>query len=130
MTSLRYQSLYEAGLLALEDKKLRTVLELAGIKSIAIYGMGHLGKILYYLLTKNSIKVAYALDKNTSIVIHGLEIIDPQIDELPDADMIIITAENDNKIIMQNLKAKSHAKMVLAKDFLDELLISNMTNLV
>lgn len=130
MASLKYKSLYEAGLLALEGKKLRIVLESAGIKSIAIYGMGYLGKILYHLLTKNSINVAYALDKNTSLVIPGLEIIDPQISELPETDIIIITTENDNKIIMQNLKAKSHAKMVLAKDFLDELLISNMTNSV
>lgn len=62
-----------------------------GYKNIAIYGMGELGNRLYDELKNSTVKVVYAMDTNYSVGYSDLDIKHLE-DELPETDVIVITA--------------------------------------
>jgi len=59
-------------------------------KTIAIYGVGNLGKRLYEELKNSSIKVKYAIDRDTSNKLMDLEVFSVE-DVLEDVDVIVVT---------------------------------------
>lgn len=61
-----------------------------GYHSIAIYGMGRLGSLLYEDLRDTDIEVKYAIDQDPYCTYPGLNVIKPE-DELKKVDAIIVT---------------------------------------
>lgn len=60
-------------------------------KSIAIYGMRELGTILYKELEDSDTTVNYFIDRQYSVCEMGVPVYNP-CDELPDVDVVVITA--------------------------------------
>ena len=61
-----------------------------GYHSIAIYGMGKLGSLLYDDLKDSSIEIRYGIDQDPYATYPGLNIINPN-DDLEDVDVIVVT---------------------------------------
>jgi len=75
-----------------------------GIKSIAIYGLGHYGKEFIYLKNKFDVELVYGIDKCESMIrdipTYMLE------DELPDVDAVIVTLNKRYKEVDSFLQGK------------------------
>jgi NADH/NAD ratio-sensing transcriptional regulator Rex len=86
-----------------------------GYNSIAIYGMGALGSLLYEELEKDGIKVAFVIDNNKGVFcqcpVYSLE------DEIPNVDMVLITVEIQVAEIINQL-AKKGIKCISFQHFL------------
>lgn len=61
------------------------------LMNIAIYGMGHLGKLLYEQLRDSRVSVSYIIDQN-KIALNDPVPVYSNNDILPDTDAIIVTA--------------------------------------
>lgn len=62
-----------------------------GYNTMAIYGMGSLGEILFFSLCKNkNIHIKYGLDQKKSIKIEGLNIYSLE-DQLEQVDLVVVT---------------------------------------
>lgn len=66
------------------------LLQEAGYKQIAIYGIGNIGERLNNSLRNSNIEVIYAIDKNASDSETGLKVYSSK-DSLPKVDAIIVT---------------------------------------
>jgi Glycosyltransferases involved in cell wall biogenesis len=87
-----------------------------GMQSAAIYGCAILGRALYDEL-KQEIEVKYFIDKNvnayrTEIPIYSLQ------DELPEADVIIVTLIDEAEEVKERLTGISQAKVLVLKDWI------------
>jgi len=80
--------------------------------TIAIYGMGYLGKHLYKELMSKDIPVAYAIDQKDK-KIQGLKVFKPD-DELIKVDMIIVTPFLDYEIIYKFLNERGIADGIIS----------------
>lgn len=60
-------------------------------KTIAIYGMGYLGKSLYVELNDSEINIAYIIDKNKKNIDVDVDVYGPE-DILPKVDLVIVTS--------------------------------------
>lgn len=74
-----------------EGKTVSDYLRENGFRTIAIYGMGYLGKRLYDELKDSEIEVRYAIDKNADNLYLELDVISPD-ENMPEVDLIIVTA--------------------------------------
>lgn len=61
-----------------------------GYRSIAIYGMGRMGGMLYEELKNSDIEVKYGIDRSPYCTYPGLDIIEPE-DKLQKVDVIVVT---------------------------------------
>ncbi len=84
-------------------------------ETAAIYGMGDMGKKLFWELQREGVAVPYTLDKN--IEDDEYKII-PLTDNLPDADVIIVTAVSSFNEIYLDLKNKFDGEIVNIEDML------------
>ena len=84
-------------------------------ESIAIYGMGELGKRLYEELKNQGKKVAFVLDKCAKGVDPTLNVCKMD-KELPDVDVIVVTPTFDYAAIEKQLAGISNAKILSIKD--------------
>lgn len=89
------------------------------IETVAVYGMGFLGRHLLRDLNKSQIKVRYVIDKYKKNVL-GYEWVNPD-DELPSVDAIIITIVNEYDEICARLKDKTDAKLINLEELVYEL---------
>lgn len=87
--------------------------------SVAIYGMGMIGKHLLHELNKENIHVNYGIDRNVRVA-DGLKIYRPESEIIPSVDAIIVTAYGFNDIYIV-LKDKFWGKILYLEDILDEL---------
>lgn len=87
-----YQLLNQWLILKQEGKLLDKYFVDNGYKTVAIYGMGEMGNRLYDEL-KNSeeVQVKYAVDQNKASIYSELELLAME-DEMPEADVIVVTA--------------------------------------
>lgn len=85
-----------------------------GIGSVAIYGLGMLGKHLRYQLQQDGFPVRYAIDQQTEQGHGDLEVYALD-DDLPAADAVLVTVLYDYAAIRASL-ADRHAWRVLALD--------------
>ena len=84
-------------------------------ESIAIYGMGELGKRLYEELKNQGKKVDFVLDKAAKGIDPSLNVC--KLDaKLPDVDVIVVTPIFDYTSIEEQLKQVSDAKIISIKD--------------
>lgn len=99
--------------LTLRDRKITvdTFLKKKGVKTIAIYGAGILGRHLYYELRDTEITIACFLDQNRKADISGVKTIVPE--ELAEAvDVIVITPILEYEKIKNNLKQRCDRDMI------------------
>ncbi len=90
------------------------------IHSIAIYGIGMLGKHLLKELENGSIQIAYAIDRRTDIHL-TIPVYNPD-DKLPPVDAIIITATYAFSEICSQLKEKGYERIVSLEEIIMEMM--------
>lgn len=102
----------------LQGKTLCTYLEQGEFSNIAIYGLGILGTPLVHEMNNHHIQVAYGIDqdenkrKKFEFPVYRLQ------DELPEADLIIVTVEYAFAQIKQQLMEKSKCKIISLNELL------------
>ena len=84
-----------------------------GYKTIAVYGMGELGNRLYEELKETEIIIKYGIDKNGGF--GEIEILDID-DELPEVDVVVVTAVFDFDKIEGNLRDKVNCPVISLED--------------
>ncbi|MCM1499966.1 MAG: hypothetical protein NC124_16000 [Clostridium sp.] len=89
-------------------------------KTVAIYGMGEMGNRLYdELKGSNKVKIKYAVDKNANSTYAELEVLE-SVDDLPEVDIIIVTAIFAFDEIEEELSQKSSCPVVSLDDVVYE----------
>lgn len=73
------------------NKKLEKYFDERDIKTIAIYGMSHIGQRIIDDLKNTDIEVIYGIDKRADRMTYELDIYHPE-DDLPEVDAIVVTA--------------------------------------
>jgi hypothetical protein len=91
-----------------------------GIKNLAIYGMGMMGKHLYNELAGGSIKVVYGIDQQGQGLSKDLPIYRIE-DELPEADAVVIAVTFAYEAMVENLKEKGILQIILLNEVLERL---------
>ncbi len=100
----RWLTVYEEG------KSLESILGERNIKTVAVYGLGKLGKHVVTQLKGSKVKVVYAIDRVVKGYWQDVEVM-PLRGNIPNVDAIIITAINDVDAIERNLK--KHTKCIV-----------------
>lgn len=103
-----------------EEKSLEGWFLLHDIKSIAVYGMGMLGKHLLKELENGSIEIVYGIDRRKDMT-SSLKIYAPD-DEWPDAEAIVVTATYAFTEIAEQLKAKGYEKVISLEEVIMEMI--------
>lgn len=93
-----------------EEKDISAYLKKDNISSVAIYGMGTLGELLYQELKESEVKVSYFVDKKAKELCYGLDDLPiVGIDELSGCtdrvDVIIITPVFDYDAVAEGIEA-------------------------
>lgn len=101
-----------------EGNSLAHYFEVNHVHSVAIYGMGELGKRLYEDLKKAGVTVNYVIDKDTRLQSGNYILLSPE-DEFPKMDIIIVTAAFEFEDIKIKLIKKTDAKIISIKDIID-----------
>ncbi|MBU5477601.1 hypothetical protein KQI69_00080 [Eubacterium sp. MSJ-13] len=93
----------------LEDKKSSEYLEKQNIKTVAIYGMGNLGELLYQELKPSDIEVKYFVDKNAEKLYYGIDELPivsvEKLNDVDGVDAIIVTPTFAYDSIEENIKS-------------------------
>lgn len=95
--------------------------------SVAIYGMGQLGKHLYQELKEGNIEVKYAIDRRKNITGVNLKIYD--MDEAPlSVDAVLIALDYEYQNVVSCLKTRGFERIILLQELLDEILCAIQEN--
>lgn len=103
----------------LHGKSICTYLEQKSLRNVVVYGLGLLGKPLVHEMQNCGIRIAYGIDqdeykgKSFDFPVYQLH------DELPDADIIIVTVEYMLYNIKQQLAEKNMNKIITVSELLD-----------
>lgn len=98
-------------------RHIREYLEENNYKSVAVYGMSHVGKCLLEELKDCGVQIKYAVDRNGAAVNSDIKIYTPE-DALPEVDVMIVTAVYYYNEICNNLKDKVTYPIVSLEDIL------------
>ncbi len=115
-----YWRIFDAWMSAKEEKRTAgSWLESNGIKSIAIYGMGMLGKHLLRELKESKIKICYAIDHRKENIDVDIPVVGDN-EEFEDVDMVIVTVVDGTDEVVRLLREKGFKKekIVLLEDIL------------
>lgn len=104
-----------------EGKSLVSFFEKNDYSQIAIYGLGKIGNHLLRELEGSSIQILYAIDAkgeelNSNIEVYTLD------DEIPEADVIVVTATFDYEDIRKKLEEKVACEIISIDDVVYEVL--------
>lgn len=91
-----------------------------GIKTIAIYGMGLMGRHLFFELLGSNIEVAYGIDQQGQNLNKDLCVYRPD-EEFPSVDAVIIAVAFSYEDIANMLKKKGVSNIIILRDILSEL---------
>lgn len=89
------------------------------ISSVAIYGFGEVGSVLFELLQKNDICVKYAIDRDFLNRYSPLDIFSPQ-DELPSTDALLISLVSEVDEVRRRYQCQ-YKKIISVKELTDGL---------
>lgn len=90
--------------------------------TVAIYGMYVIGERLYIELIDHGIQVVCGIDKSSRDYLDGIKMYKPS-DNLPEADVVIVTAISDYESIKKQLQEKINSPILSLQDILEEMLI-------
>ena len=102
----------------LEKKSLVTVLLKRDIGSVAIYGMGYLGRSLYQELEDSSVEITYVMDRALEDREGVLRIIRPD-EAFPKVDAVIVTVLGDVRALCESIRNKCGYPVITLKNLLD-----------
>ena len=102
-----------------ENILLKKYLLKRNINSIAIYGMGILGKHLLKELEFSEIEVSYAIDRKAEALHMGVKMYSPE-DEFPMVDAIVVTATYAFFDIQKQLKKRGYKNIVSLEEVIME----------
>lgn len=102
-----------------EGKSLESILEERNIKTVAVYGLGKLGKHVVTQLKGSRVSVAYAIDRAVKGYWQDVEV-KPLQGHIPKVDAIIVTAINDMDAIEKNLKKYTDCTILSLEELLYE----------
>lgn len=92
-----------------------------GISSIAIYGIGMLGKhLLVELQEEDEIQVAYAIDQKSDGIHVGIKVYSPD-EDFPEVDAIVVSATFAYGEIKRYLETKGHKNIISLEEIVTEL---------
>lgn len=86
--------------------------------NIAVYGIGLLGKHLLEELKDSSVKIAYGIDRQKEQLHYAFAIYDLQ-DELPEADVIVVTVAHEFEQIQKDLSERFVGSVVSIAEVLN-----------
>jgi phosphoglycerate dehydrogenase-like enzyme len=96
--------------------RLKGYFENNNYKSVAIYGMGDLGKRLFRELADDGVVVSYTIDKNIGVDDKYKMI--ALSERLPEVDVVIVTAVSSFDDIYLDLKGRFNGEIVSIEDVL------------
>lgn len=96
---------------------IREYVEKEGYKSVAIYGMSHVGERLLEELKGSDVEIKYAIDRRASWIYSDIELYSPD-DNLPDVDVVVVTAVYFFDEVYNNLKDKVRCPIISLEDVL------------
>lgn len=82
---------------------------------IAVYGVGEVGEILINELNPELFDVLYAIDKNADRISLNIPCYKPD-DELPEADLVIISVDSAYEEIYKTLRTRFQCRIMLWED--------------
>lgn len=85
------------------------------VTNVAIYGMSYIGKRLYEDIKDSNVKVVYGIDNAAEKIYTELPMYKVT-EELPQADMIVVTPLLEFDSIKEQLEKKTSAKIVSVED--------------
>ena len=94
---------------------LSSYFEKMGYKSVAIYGMKEVGERLYEELKDTKTEVKYAVDQNAESIYADIDVYSPD-DDLPEVDVIVVTATYYYNSILNNIKEKISCPIISLDD--------------
>lgn len=94
---------------------LSSYFEKMGYKSVAIYGMKEVGERLYAELKYTKTEVKYAIDQNAESIYADIDVYSPD-DDLPEVDVIVVTATYYYNSILNNIKDKISCPIISLDD--------------
>ncbi len=100
-----------------EGKTLQSFFDDNYIKTLAIYGMGELGRQLYKELQVLNVNILYAIDKNAANIeeIDGLKIVTPD-EKLEKVDAVLVTPVHFYYEIEKMLDEKGISNVISLED--------------
>lgn len=102
-----------------EGKSLESILEERHIKTVAVYGLGALGRHVVTQLKGSRVNVAYVIDQAVKGHWQDVEVM-PLKEHILDVDAIIVTAINDMDVIERNLKKYTRCPVLSLEELLYE----------
>ena len=103
-----------------EGKSIKDYLDKYEYKTVAVYGMSYVGERLLDELQNCGIEVKYAIDQNADTIYTGIDVYSPE-DDLPEVDVIIVTAVYFFDEIYDKLSDKVQCAIVSLEDVLYEI---------
>lgn len=103
-----------------EKQSIKKYFEENNIETVAVYGIGKLGKHLVKQLQQNDIVVKYIVDNRVGFY-KGIDMF-KLCDRLPEVDVIIVTPILEYKVIYQTLREKVDCEIVSIEDVIYETL--------
>lgn len=88
-----------------------------GYRTAAIYGMREIGILLLNELKQEGVEVQYAIDRNAGEISADIPVIEPSAD-MPEVDVIVVTAPHYFDSIYLTLKEMTKAEIVPVEDIL------------
>lgn len=112
---IRWVALYQ------ENEKISKWIMQREYKKIAVYGMRELGILVYHELLREGIDVCCVIDKNADIlnINQDIQVLKPT-KELPDLDLIIVSAPHYFEEIQDDLRDITSATLVSIEDIIFE----------
>lgn len=105
--------------LILSGYSLADSLRKMGMESAAIYGAGKHGCFLYQDLKNSGFNILFFIDRNKMVQAPDGKKVYLPTEEIPQADIIIVSTYLEFDDIVQSLKGKSYAKIMSLKDLLE-----------
>lgn len=105
--------------LILSGNSLADSLRKMGMESAAIYGAGKHGYFLYQDLKNAGFNILFFIDRNKMVQAPDGKKVYLPTEEIPQADIIIVSTYLEFDDIVQSLKGKSYAKIMSLKDLLE-----------
>lgn len=102
-----------------EGKNLSSYFEKNNYKKIAIYGMSYAGETLVQELKETGIDIVYGIDRNADGIYSDIELFSME-DELPETDVVIVTAITFFNQIEEELAQKVDCPIISLEDVLYE----------
>lgn len=88
-----------------------------GYQAVAIYGMKEIGRLLLSELKREGIDVRYAIDRDADEISADISVVKPSCN-LPDADVIVVTASHYFDSIYLELRESTEAEIIPVEDVL------------